>query len=255
MKIYLLQTGAFLDWSLDAVLEDSDGQQLLTEAVTLHGLLLLLLHHRLPGLLRERILVAICRHLDTGDPSHLVNLRKLCAASTDAPAPSPGLLASLQQKLRGQVTGAEGPPFLVDLRGTEHYLARFPLPTPILEALISRLRSEDIFHQRQHFPGPEHRTTALSAQSACLVVALLSSPQLLQQDAAAMKSIVGRFFADRWVVSLFPGCAVDLSQAWDRFGAARSALNAQPLSSVKALAQAYNTKVRGRPLLVMQCDV
>lgn len=240
-----MQSGSFLEWSLDSVLEDSEGQQLLTEAVTLHGLLLLILHHRMPGLLRERILVAICRYLDPGDSSYLTTLRKLCAASADTPSPATGLLASLQQRLRGQSAQASGPSFLVHLQGMEQYLARFPLAAAPIRALISRLRSEDVFHQRQHFPGPEQRTTALSAQSACLVIALLHTPQLLQQDGAAMKSIVGRFFVDRWVVSLFPGFTVDLSQAWERFGAAKGALSGSlPLAAVRSLAQAHSSKVR-----------
>lgn len=59
---------------------------------------------------------------------------------------------------------------------------RFPLPTTVVEMIIGRLRSDDIYSQMQCYPLPEHRSTALATQAAMLYVILYFAPQLLSNE-------------------------------------------------------------------------
>jgi WASH complex subunit strumpellin len=70
-----LQQDYFLQMSVAAMLADTDGKQLLGEAVCLYGVLLLQLDYHIPGLVRERLLIAFDRWRG---PSMLLNYSKVC---------------------------------------------------------------------------------------------------------------------------------------------------------------------------------
>lgn len=46
----------------------------------------------------------------------------------------------------------------------EVYLQRLSMPQEVVVRLINCIRADDIYNQTSFFPGPEHRTTALSSQ-------------------------------------------------------------------------------------------
>lgn len=66
-------------------------------------------------------------------------------------------------------------------------------------AVISSVRSDDVYNQVPHYPAPDHRTTALAHQAAGLYIALYYVPQVLQKDTAVMRALVDRHFCDCWV--------------------------------------------------------
>ena len=57
-----LEDGYFMQHSLDGLLMDVDGKQLLSEAVYLYGVMLLLLDQKIEGNVRERMIVSYMRY-------------------------------------------------------------------------------------------------------------------------------------------------------------------------------------------------
>ena len=49
-------------YTIDNVLQDVDGKQLMCECLYLYGTMLLLLEHKIPGPVREKMVVAVYRH-------------------------------------------------------------------------------------------------------------------------------------------------------------------------------------------------
>eukprot|EP00884_Botryococcus_braunii_P002738 jgi/Botrbrau1/12465/Bobra.0169s0012.2 len=91
-------------------------------------------------------------------------------------------------------------------------------------AVISSVRSDDVYNQVPHYPSPDHRTTALAHQAAGLYIALYYVPHVLQKDTAVMRALVDRHFCDCWMVSWAPGFRADLALEWDSWRAARAAI-------------------------------
>ncbi len=94
----------------------------------------------------------------------------------------------------------------------------------MVNAVISRLRMDDIYNQVVAWPTPEHRSTALATQAAMLYVLLYFVPTVLASERAVMREVVDKHFADNWIISLYLGYTVDLSVAWAKFPAAAKAL-------------------------------
>lgn len=57
-----VEDGTYLEHSVDGILQDTDGAQLLAEALYLYGTMILLMEDLIPGTVRERILVANYRY-------------------------------------------------------------------------------------------------------------------------------------------------------------------------------------------------
>lgn len=78
---------------------------------------------------------------------------------------------------------------------------RTQLNEKLVDIVIGRLRSDDIYNQIAAYPFPEHRTTALAAQAAMLYVCLFFQPNTLNNQTAKMRNIVDKYFPDNWVTS------------------------------------------------------
>lgn len=107
----------------------------------------------------------------------------------------------------------------------ENYFARVRLDETLISMTIETLKTEDIYHQMQKFPSPEHRTTALAAQSAMLFLCLYFQPETLASQHSRMREICDKFFYNNWVISLYMGLTVNLVDAWDGYKAAKSAMS------------------------------
>eukprot|EP00051_Salpingoeca_urceolata_P033878 m.22586 g.22586 ORF g.22586 m.22586 type:complete len:1163 (-) comp6876_c0_seq1:95-3583(-) len=218
-----LDEGVFIQQTLDGVLQNGDGKQLLAEALFLYGVMLIVIDHRIEGVVRERMLVSFHRYsMSEAAQTHLDDVCKL---------------------LRGtgfvNVPGAKRP-----AKYPEDYFARVAVPERFVKMLISRLRSDDIYNLVQSFPDPEHRSAALATQAAMLYVILYFDPSILNNEQAKMREIVDKHFPDNWVVSIYMGMTVDLCEAWDPYKAARTALNnTLEGSNIKMQAQKYIAKV------------
>ena len=58
-----------------------------------------------------------------------------------------------------------------------------------------------------------------------LYVILFFDPIVLREESAKMREIVDKYFHDNWVIHVYAGMTVDLSLEWNRFPAAKSALD------------------------------
>ncbi|XP_042378978.1 WASH complex subunit 5-like isoform X3 [Zingiber officinale] len=207
-----MQEGLSLQCTLDSVLDDECSRQLLTESIQLFGCFLLLVEHRIGGLLREKLLVT---HLRFSRCFNSPNIKHICSFCRMHRAASDMKYDVNPFSLRSTTIYIENP---------EDILARFPFPKLVVDAIICALRNADLYDQIRHYPDPQHRSMALSLQSRCMYVLLFYSPEFLH-DGFIMREIVDRFFKDHWVVPLFLHHAVDLFVSWDAFKEAKSSLS------------------------------
>ena len=199
-----LDEGIFIQQTLHSALADDDGKQLLAEVLYLYGVMLLVIDQRISGTLRERMLVSYHRYCTSeADMANLDDVCKLLRSTGYSGAP-----------------GAKRPSAYPD-----DYFARVPIPSHFVTMLISRLRSDDVYNQIAAYPHPDHRSAALANQGAILYVILFFCPDMLTREQAKMREIVDKHFPDNWVLSVYMGVTVDLTEAWEPYKAARTAIN------------------------------
>lgn len=210
--------------------------------MTLHGVLILLLEHRLSGPLREQLVIGYYRSRGSTD---IPNFDAICTLCRSSPSPSVSAMASVAsfaQLLQGAPPPV--PSNMLMISRPEELLANFLFPKHVIQTMIGQLLSDDLYHQVRHYPNPEHRSTALSSQASSLYILLFYAPQMLHNDQLAMRGIVDKFFRECWVIPIFMGFTVDLSQAWDRFKAAKAALSPFiAISAASELVQRHTSKV------------
>ncbi|EGB10206.1 hypothetical protein AURANDRAFT_23554 [Aureococcus anophagefferens] len=197
-----LGSGYFIAHSVDNVLEDVDGKQLLCEAYFLYGTLLVLLDAKVPGVVRERLVIA-CYRLEGESTMEAVDDVCRLARST------------------GYRSGGRRPK-----NYPEAFFNRFRTDATASAAklVIQRLMSDDVYLQSAAFPAPEHRSVRLASQASMLYVILYFDADTLKGRTAAMREVVDKHFSDNWVVPVYMGHVVDLSVEWAGYGAAAAAL-------------------------------
>eukprot|EP00095_Tigriopus_kingsejongensis_P005223 maker-scaffold585_size130225-snap-gene-0.19 protein:Tk05223 transcript:maker-scaffold585_size130225-snap-gene-0.19-mRNA-1 annotation:"Strumpellin" len=197
-----LEDGNFIQQSLESVFLDPDGKQLLAESLYILGVMLLLIDLHLEGSIRERLLVAYYRYSGQhADQTHVDDICKL---------------------LRSTGFSKSNPK-----RPTNYphsYFERIQLPKTFVDMVIGRLRTDDLYNQLRCYPLPEHRSVALSEQSAMLFVVLFFDPTMLKTDSSAMREIVDKYFSDNWVIAYYMGHVVNLVEMWEPYKAAKLAL-------------------------------
>jgi WASH complex subunit strumpellin len=72
-----LKSGIFIQYTMDSVLQDVHGKQLMAECLYLYGAMLLLMERHLPGAARERIVIALLRHQGEATLDRVDNVCKL----------------------------------------------------------------------------------------------------------------------------------------------------------------------------------
>ncbi|XP_011207419.2 WASH complex subunit homolog 5 [Bactrocera dorsalis] len=225
-----LNRGYYIQQTLESVLQDVEGKQLMCEALYLFGTMLLLLDYHIPGIVRERLLISYYRYSAAkaqGDS----NIDDVCM-----------LLRST-----GFVANNESSPYNAKLTTPSQYpvsyFSRFTFDQNFIDMVIGRLRCDDLYNQLAIYPHPDHRSTALSTQSAMLFVCLFFTPQTLHSQVAQMREIVDKFYADNWVVSIYMGVTVNLIDAWDEFKAAKAALAPVVDTGVKGFCLLHKEKM------------
>mmetsp|Transcript_19340 Transcript_19340/g.68391 ORF Transcript_19340/g.68391 Transcript_19340/m.68391 type:complete len:1156 (-) Transcript_19340:124-3591(-) len=206
-----LNTGFYISNTVEGVLLDIDGKQLMIEAIYLLGVMLLQLDVLVPGPVRERIIVSYLRYTGEGALLSLDEVTKLCRSTGfDPRAPK-----------------REAPEDY-----PESFFARFAPPKDLLNMVVDRLRSDDVYQRVRMFPAPEHRSAALSQQASMVYVILYFTPEHLTRNKSMMREIVDKHFNDNWIVHIYMGKLADLSEEWDRYPAAREALGIDTLQPV-----------------------
>ncbi|XP_027805781.2 WASH complex subunit 5 isoform X1 [Marmota flaviventris] len=217
-----LNEGVYIQQTLETVLLNEDGKQLLCEALYLYGVMLLVIDQKIEGEVRERMLVSYYRY---------------SAARSSADSNMDDICKLLRSTGYSSQPGAKRPP-----NYPESYFQRVPINEAFISMVIGRLRSDDIYNQVSAYPLPEHRSTALANQAAMLYVILYFDPSILHTHQAKMREIVDKYFPDNWVISIYMGITVNLGDAWEPYKAAKTALNnTLDLSNVKEQASRYAT--------------
>ncbi|KAK9307552.1 hypothetical protein QLX08_002167 [Tetragonisca angustula] len=218
-----LGDGMYIHQSVDTIMLNEEGRQLMCEAVYLYGVMLLLVDYHFEGCIRERLLVSYYRY--NAQRSSSTRVDDVCM-----------LLRSTGFSKISNKRPANYP---------EEYFKRVSLNDSLIEHIIGRLRSDEIYNQSLAFPHPKHRSTALSNQASMLVVILSFKPAMLHTHTAIMREIVDRFFPDNWVISIYMGIVINLCDWWLPYKAARTALNnTLESSNVKVIAQNYGQKMK-----------
>ncbi|KAF6101652.1 WASH complex subunit 5 [Phyllostomus discolor] len=200
-----LNEGIYIQQTLESVLLNEDGKQLLCEALYLYGVMLLVVDQKIEGEVRERMLVSYYRY---------------SAARSSADSNMDDICKLLRSTGYSSQPGAKRPP-----NYPESYFRRVPINESFVSMVIGRLRSDDVYNQVSAYPLPEHRSTALATQAAMLYVILYFEPSILHTQQAKMREIVDKYFPDNWVISIYMGITVNLAEAWEPYKAAKTALN------------------------------
>ena len=196
-----VQGGFYIQHSVDNILDDVDGKQLMCEALYLYGVMLLLLEERIPGHVREKMLVAVIRENGEGNLSNMDDVCKLCRST-------------------GYIPGLKKPK-----NHPEALFGRFPRSPEFIRLIIGKLQMDDLYLMAMSFPSPEHRSTRLATQASMLYVILYFAPDILSREKATMREIVDRHFNDNWVIPTYMGRTVDLMTEWAPYAAATAALD------------------------------
>ncbi|XP_042898977.1 WASH complex subunit 5 [Parasteatoda tepidariorum] len=219
-----LDEGIYIQQTLETVLANEDGRQLLCEAIYLCGVILMVIDQKIEGIVRERMLVSYYRYSAqrSSMDSNIDDVCKLLRSTGYSAAPTAKRLPNYP----------------------DDYFRRVGLNPTFISMIIGRLRSDDIYNQVSAYPLPEHRSTALATQASMLYVILYFSPDILNNHHAKMREIVDKFFPDNWVISIYMGMMVNLVDAWQPYKAATQALsNTIDIANVKEQCQRYHTRV------------
>lgn len=197
-----LDDGIYIQQTIETVLMDHDGKQLLCEALYLMGVILLTMDHEINGIVRERMLVSYYRY----------SASRSCDSRIDDVC---NLIRST-----GYVPNTKRP-----INYPEDFFKRTKIRTSFARLIIGRLRTDDVYNLSSVYPKPEHRSVGLSTQASMLFVCLYFVPEILSTEFAIMREIVDKFFADNFVISIYMGTIVNLIEHWDPYKAAKAALN------------------------------
>lgn len=207
-----LSAGEIIQESLETIFQDTEGCQLICEALYLYAVMLIVLDIHIPGAVRERLLVSYYRYHSQNSDSSIDEICKFCRSTSYNPVVNPNTSIIHFQ------------PHCASKNYPEDFFSRVPLDDTFVGMVIETLKTEDIYHQMQKFPSPEHRTIALAPQSAMLFACLYFQPETLMNQNSRMREICDKFFYNNWIISLYMGLTVNLIDAWDGYKAAKSAL-------------------------------
>ncbi|KAF5915279.1 hypothetical protein HPG69_011744 [Diceros bicornis minor] len=122
-----LNEGVYIQHTLETVLLNEDGKQLLCEALYLYGVMLLVIDQKIEGEVRERMLVSYYRY---------------SAARSSADSNMDDICKLLRSTGYSSQPGAKRPP-----NYPESYFQRVPINESFINMVIGRLRSDDIYNQ------------------------------------------------------------------------------------------------------------
>uniref|UniRef100_A0A8D0D6N4 WASH complex subunit 5 n=1 Tax=Sander lucioperca TaxID=283035 RepID=A0A8D0D6N4_SANLU len=122
-----LNEGVYIQQTLETVLLNEDGKQLLCEALYLYGVMLLVIDQKIEGEVRERMLVSYYRY---------------SAARSSADSNLDDICKLLRSTGYSSQPGAKRP-----ANYPESYFQRVPISAPFISMVHGRLRSDDIYNQ------------------------------------------------------------------------------------------------------------
>ena len=194
-----LHEGVFVQHTIENVLEDREGGQLLCEALYLYGVMLLLLDQRIEGSVREKLIIAHYRIEGCG---HSQPLR---GGGQAVPSDRLHTLQAAAQLPRGVLSRASATP-------SRSSSSSSPACAPTTCTTT-----------RRPTPPPSTAPSPTPRSRRMLYILLYFTPELLVKKEAIMREIVDKHFPDNWVIPYYMGYTVDLSEAWAPYKAASTA--------------------------------
>lgn len=208
--------GYYIQHSLESIVDETAGKQLLTEALYLYGMMLLFMEEKLPGYIREKLIIAYYRITGGVGNENMDDILKLWRNTGYVPGP-----------------GGKRPK-----NHPESIFARFPPHKDVIRLVIGHVQTDDIYLMNPAFPDPDHRSTRLASQAGMLYVILYFAPDLLHKQKSTMREVVDKYFHNNWVIATYMGQVVDLCVEWAPYPAAKAALdNVLTPASVKTLSE------------------
>ena len=210
-----LQKGAYIQSTIDGLLHDREGKQLILEAFSMLGVLLLLLDKEIPSRQRQIVIVSMYRYVGTAD---IPNFKQICTLCSNT--------SYNWQAASGAASRAHN--FPKDYPAS--LFSRLPIEKTFVSKIVTRLLSEDFYNQLVFFSvdSGNHRSRALAHQAAQLFVLLFFRPEILEQEFSVMRELFDKHFADNWVVCVYPTLYLDVTSAWHDYKAAQKVRNRSP---------------------------
>lgn len=210
----------YIDFAMENVLQEKEGRRLLIEVYYNYGTMLLLLDRLIPAIARERMVVCYVRYRSAFGTENTAQVAKMCKST------------------HARYTADKAGTISLPAKYPMDYFGRFNLDRILIETLINALKDDDIYNQLAAYPNPAHRSIALANQAQMIFVLLGFTPRLLEHEQAKMREISDKHFPDNFVIQIYQGYLVDVTQYWEPFPAARKAIeNNIYLGSVKTLAE------------------
>ncbi|XP_073956926.1 WASH complex subunit 5-like isoform X2 [Choristoneura fumiferana] len=179
----------------------------------------------IPGMIRERLLVAFYRYSTSQSQSNVDDVCKLLRDTG----------YDQQHKKRPADYPVE-------------YFGRVNIHPYFIEKVIGKLRSEDIYNQLAVYTTPEHQASALATQASMLVVCLFFMPQYLHSDVSKMREIADKFFPSNWIIPIYMGVTVNVIDYWENFKAAKLALS--NTCNSKMVKEVFSKRGSAVPMLI-----
>ena len=233
-----VSTGKYIYHSVQSILEHNPRlRQLLCELLYLFGTVLILLDLYIPGIIRERFIIAHYRYCTTTitttsmvtsegtfddickvfQRSHLDAL----SSSSTSYSMSMGLFSSKNNH-------PDGHKVISPIVQSTSYMTRMPLDPKLVQGVINCIMDYDIYPiYTEAYPSYPHRSTRLTKQAQLLVVIVHFQPDILKSNSLFCRQMIDRFFSNRWRIPLYNGEILDIRDEWmdGRYPAAQSEIH------------------------------
>lgn len=222
-----LDRGVYIQSTLEGLLQDKEGKQLILEALGMLGVLLLMLDKEIPSRQRQVVIVCMYRYVGTAD---IPNFEQICSLCADTSFKWHQTLSHQNDQQQSQ---AERESRLMKVHKfpreyPSKYFSRLAIPTSLVSKIVTRLLSEDFYNQLVYFSlndsNANHRSRALASQASLLFVLLYFHEEILEKEFSIMRELSDKHYADNWVVVIYPGFSLDVCSCWDHYKAAKAAL-------------------------------
>ena len=211
-----VQSGKFIQHTIDTILSHKEIRPVFVESVFSAGVMLLLVDRLIPGPIREKLIVSYYRYKGQSTIQNFQEIFKLFAQTGYAPPTS-------FSNPRDEVKPKKYP---VD------YFKRCNLDKNIVEKIVGTVVGNDIYEQQLAYPTTnEYQTLAFSQQGSLLVVILFFCPNILERDRRIMYDIFSKHYHDNVVVSFYMGYTIDIYEYWRDFKEAYSVIDSNVKSN------------------------
>ena len=202
-----VNSGKFIQHTIDTILSHKDIRPVFVESVFSAGVMLLLVDRLIPGPIREKLIVSYYRYKGSTTIQNFQEIYKLFAQTGYRP---PTSFSNPKDEEKPKK-------YPVD------YFKRCRLEEKIVEKIIGTVVGNDIYDQQLAYPTTnEYQTLAFSQQGSLLDVILFFCPEVLEKNKRIMYDIFSKHYNDNVVISFYMGYTIDICEYWKDFKEANS---------------------------------